>query len=326
MIRPTLASLTLATLLVGPLSQSHATKLLSYDGSVFPHTRFTESDPDSVGALAVVGGVPGSEQDDWDGFHLDNTTVANGVLTINGSNESRFDYRLSQRGFDRRIWTNGWQVRARLRLPNARNVNNISGDGSPNPVDHPYRWMGGPHYTGYGGGHEWATHIYISQGGREDLGRLYRLNFFTDGTGDNDPIVALSQYFFEPITSYEVPGKAGQFFTVDMINSQGRGGAVDVYVDGVLAIANNRPTAGFGRPPGTDEFFIGDCCGISGTGYLSIDYVELYDGLGGLPGPFTSASAIPEPSSFCVLVSSGLICALRRPRKLVRYEHNQSHY
>jgi hypothetical protein len=309
--RSLVTGLALATLLGGPSPHSYAKKLLSYDGSVLPHSRFTADDPESVGALAVVGGAPGSEIDDWDGFNLDNTTVANGVMTINGSVESRFWYDLRNHNFNDSIWANGWQIRARVRLPNARNVNNVSGDGPANPVDHPYRWQGGPHYTGYGGGHEWATHIFISQGGRDDLGRLYRLNFYTDGTGDNDPVVNLSQYFFDPITSYEVNGKAGQFFTVDMINRQGRGGAVDIYVDGVLAIANNRPTAGFGRIPDTDELFIGDCCYISGPGRLSIDYVELYDGIGGLPGPIAN----PEPGSACLLALGGLLVGMRRSRK-----------
>ena len=99
--------------------------------------------------------------------------------------------------------------------------------------------------------------------------------------------------------------------TSDMINTQGRGGAVDIYVDGVLAIENNRPTAGLGEPPGTnaDLFFVGDCCGISGPGTLDIDYVELYDGVGGLPGPFPN----PEPSG-CLLALVGIVVlVLRRP-------------
>jgi hypothetical protein len=315
MQRPLLACSALAMLLFGPLSQSHARKLLSYDGSVLPHTRFSQNGPEVIGTLAVVGGVPGSEVDDWDGSNLDNTTVSNGVLTINGSNESRFWYDLRNNNFHESIWANGWQVRARVRLPNAPHINNFSSDGStPNPVDHPYRWQGGPHYSGYGGGHEWATHIYIAQGGRDDLGRLYRLNFYTDGTGDNDPIVNLSQYFFEPITSYEVNGKAGQFFTVDMINTQGRGGAVDVYVDGLLVIANNRPTAGLGLTPGSDTFFVGDCCNISGLGHLSIDYVELYDGVGGLPGPISN----PEPVSAFLGILGGAIVGVSRQRKSMR--------
>jgi hypothetical protein len=301
---------TMVVLLAGPLPQAPATKLLSYDGSVFPHNQLSEGQPESVGSLAVVGGVPGTELDDWDGFNLNNTTVSNGVMSIKGSQESRFWYDLAQHNFADSIWTNGWQIRARLRLPNAPNINYINGEGSSNPIDHPYRWQGGPHYSGYGGGHEYATHIYIAQSGREDLGRLYRFQLFTDNTGDHDPILNLSQYFFEPQVNHEIQGKAGQFVTIDMINTQGRGGAVDLYVDGTLAIENNRPTAGLGEPLGTnaDIFFVGDCCGISGPGTLDIDYVELYDGIGGLPGPFSN----PEPSSGLLLFMGTAYLASRR--------------
>jgi hypothetical protein len=156
--------------------------------------------------------------------------------------------------------------------------------------------------------------MYVTQSGKSDLGRLYRINFFTDNAGDNDPIVAISQYFQEPITSYEAQGKAGQFITIDMINTQGRGGPIDVYVDGVLALANIRPTAGMGKPASnvaSDELFIGDCCGVSGAGTLDVDFVEFYDGVGGLPGPIPN----PEPASAWLLIAGGLIHWLLRRRR-----------
>jgi hypothetical protein len=286
-----------AFLICAALSMSaQADLVVQYDGSTLPQDQ-----------LALVGGTQGP--DNWVGDYGGQSSLANGVLTVTGGGEQRAWYDYVGAGTDSGLEAeinNGWQIRARMSVPDAPLQNFISGGGAPNPINQP---------TGEGGvdglpsgGELWSFEVTLFQ---HDGGRIYRLGMHTDGQGNNDPIVTFSDLNGpspgsvtpgSAIHGREVAGKAGQFVVVDMINETG-GGAVDVYADGVLFADDVTPSSGWTGAP--NQFYIGDCCGGNGTSNFSIDYVNAYvdrsgSGGTGLPGP------VPEPST-CVMIVFGFL-------------------
>jgi len=255
-----LPMLLLVSLLVGITTNvSQADLIASYDGSVIPFG--TPVNPNNPGAV-------------WVGDGAGSMSTDGNVLTITNADESRFWYDLPSTERNS-VADNGWQIRARVQLPDQPDINNISGDGvTENPVD----------IAAFGTAQAWSQYIQFDS---PDAFRPYRLNFYTDNSGNNDPIVNLAQSFAAPEVNHEVSGTAGRFFVVDMVNPTGTG-AVDVFVDGT-AVPNMT-----GVTPDTfslsgAQLFIGDCCGGNGVGSMGIDYVQFFDGIGGLPGAFVQA-------------------------------------
>ena len=249
----------LALLLVSvSTSVSQADLIASYDGSVIPFS--TPVGPNNPGAVWIGDGEGAMATD-------------GNILSITNSNEARFWYDLPS-SLRESVNDNGWQIRARVRLPDQPDINNISEAGPDNPID----------IAPFGTAHAWAMYIEYDS---PDAFKPYRLNFYTDNTGNNDPIVNLAQAFNSAEVNHEVAGAAGNFFIVDMINATGAG-TVDVFVNST-AVPNMT-----GADPDTfslsgARFWVGDCCDGNGTGNMDIDYVQFFDGVGGLPGAYVQA-------------------------------------
>lgn len=285
-------------------ASAQAELVVSYDGSTVP-----------MDQLARVGGT--SPGDNWAGDMSGDpgeVDVANGVITVTNSEEARAWYDLPT-ALDAEL-SNGFQIRYRISVPDAPNMNNKAGedlpwDGTQNPVNQPGGQTG---VDGNPSGAElWGNEVTMLQ---HDGGRMYRTGVFTDGVGDNDPIATFSDH--SPVSgsayhSLEVDGKAGDFIVIDMINTTG-GGAVDVYADGIQFVDNVTPGAGWTGAP--NRFFMGDCCGGNGEGNFSYDYVELHidrsgSGGDGLPGPWV----IPEPATVSLLcIALACLAMIRRRR------------